>query len=157
MNKEAYSDKTLGRVYAFKFIYHLFLKQFEADKEALLSDNSKLKEVIEEFEDSYMAQDDEHLNNALNPEIQAFGKSLIAGALKSEEEIISNLSPLIKKRSYASIEPMERAIMQLATYEILKLETPKKVVINEYLNINKEYGQSETTPFLNGVLDKIAK
>ena len=63
---------------------------------------------------------------------------------------------IIQRRSYASVEPMERSLLELAAFEILILSTPRKVVINEYLNINKEYGQSETTSFINGVLDKLA-
>ncbi|MEE3079100.1 MAG: transcription antitermination factor NusB [Bdellovibrionota bacterium] len=156
MSKQVYNDKTLGRVYAFKFIYHLFLKEFEADKAAVIEDEKKLLELISEFEESYMTQDDEHLNNTLNPEIQSFGKTLIKGFLKEQDDIIEKLKPLIQKRSYASVEPMERSLLELAAFEILILSTPRKVVINEYLNINKEYGQSETTSFINGVLDKLA-
>ncbi len=156
MTKEAYSDKSLGRAYAFKFIYHLFLKEFEADKKALLEDEVKLNDIISEFEESFMAQDEEHLNNGLNPSIQRFGRSLILGTLRSEEELISKISPLVQRRSFGSVEPMERSLLQLAAYEILKLETPKKVVINEYLNINKEFGQGETNSFLNALLDKLS-
>ena len=57
MSKQVYNDKTLGRVYAFKFIYHLFLKEFAADKAAVIEDEKKLLELISEFEESYMTQD----------------------------------------------------------------------------------------------------
>jgi N utilization substance protein B len=36
-------------------------------------------------------------------------------------------------------------------------ETPASVIIDEAIEIGKVYGTSETGPFLNGILDTIAK
>jgi len=51
---------------------------------------------------------------------------------------------------------IDRNIMRLAVYEFLYVpETPKKVVINEAIEIAKRFSSSESTQFINGVLDNI--
>ena len=55
------------------------------------------------------------------------------------------------------IDPIERNILRIATYEFLHhLEIPYKVVINEAINLAKTYGADESHKFINGVLDPLA-
>ena len=55
------------------------------------------------------------------------------------------------------IDPIENAILLLATYEIIhKPETPTKVVLSEAINLCKKFGSVEGYKFINGVLDKVA-
>jgi N utilization substance protein B len=53
--------------------------------------------------------------------------------------------------------PVDRAILRLAYYEIASGTTPMKVAINEAIELAKEFGSEQSPPFINGVLDKIAK
>jgi N utilization substance protein B len=53
--------------------------------------------------------------------------------------------------------PVDRAILRLAYYEIVSGHAPPKVVINEAVELSKEYCSQQSPPFINGVLDKIAK
>ncbi len=60
-------------------------------------------------------------------------------------------------RSLDEISPIEYAILRLASYELLhRLDLPYKVVINEAVDMSKEYGANEAHTFVNGILDKIA-
>jgi len=52
---------------------------------------------------------------------------------------------------------IDLAILQLATYEILHTDTPPKVVIDEAVELAKEYGGESTPSFVNGVLGDILK
>jgi N utilization substance protein B len=36
------------------------------------------------------------------------------------------------------------------------IETPYKVVVNEYINLAKKFGAEQAHKFVNGVLDKLA-
>ncbi len=155
MSKNNFSSKSYSREYAFKFLYKLSLKEFSAEKSELLADPILLSQTITEFDESYIVEDEEHSDNELNTTIQAYGSKLIKGALENENQIIEKISPLIQKRSFASIDSIERSILLIATYELLFSDTPKKVVINEYLNINDKFGKKETNSFLNGILDKV--
>jgi N utilization substance protein B len=74
---------------------------------------------------------------------------------------ISELDPLLEKymtRTIESVDPVERAILRLATYELTnRLEIPYRVVLNEAVNIAKEYCAENSHGFVNAVLDKVAK
>jgi N utilization substance protein B len=51
---------------------------------------------------------------------------------------------------------VDRNILRMAVYEFLyESNTPKKVVINEAIEIAKKYGSKESGQFINGVLDAI--
>ena len=56
------------------------------------------------------------------------------------------------------IDPIELAVLKLATYELLKRpDVPYRVVINEALELTKKFGSVEGFKFVNGVLDRVAK
>ena len=56
------------------------------------------------------------------------------------------------------IDPVDRAIMRLGVAEIIfNSEIPNPVAINEAIEISQLYGSSDSSKFINGILDKIAK
>ena len=61
-------------------------------------------------------------------------------------------------RSVSMIDPVERAIMRIGSYELqVKPEIPYKVIINECVELTKRFGAEEGHKFVNGILDKVAK
>jgi len=62
------------------------------------------------------------------------------------------------RRPLTELDPIELAILRLATYELVnRLDIPYRVVINEALELAKKFGSIEGFKFVNGVLDQIAK
>ena len=60
-------------------------------------------------------------------------------------------------RSLAELDPVEKAILRLAVYELqFEADVPYKVVINEAIEVAKVFGADESHKYINGVLDKIA-
>lgn len=56
------------------------------------------------------------------------------------------------------MDPIEKAIMRLATVELInRLDTPYKVVINEAIELAKSFGAEDSHKFINGALDKAVK
>lgn len=56
------------------------------------------------------------------------------------------------------VDPVERAILRLGTYELLqRLETPYRVIINESINLAKTFGADGSHRYVNGILDKVAQ
>lgn len=53
--------------------------------------------------------------------------------------------------------PVDRAILRLAYYEMKSGHAPVKVAINEAVELAKQFGSENSPPFINGVLDKLAK
>tara|TARA_B100001989_G_C24529841_1_gene460954 strand:+ start:649 stop:1083 length:435 start_codon:yes stop_codon:yes gene_type:complete len=52
---------------------------------------------------------------------------------------------------------VERAILQMAVAEMYASDIENRIVINEAIEIAKEYGSDDGYKFINAVLDKIAK
>ena len=60
-------------------------------------------------------------------------------------------------RSLAELDPVEKAVLRLAVYELqFEADVPYKVVINEAIEVAKVFGADESHKYINGVLDKIA-
>ena len=82
---------------------------------------------------------------------------LVSGVASS----VSELDPLLEKnmtRSIESVDPVERAILRLATFEFVnRLDVPFRVVLNEAVNITKEFCAEKSHTFVNAVLDKVAQ
>lgn len=52
---------------------------------------------------------------------------------------------------------VDRNILRLGTYELLRLEdVPRRVTLNEAIELAKRYGAEGSPGFVNGVLDRIA-
>jgi N utilization substance protein B len=59
-------------------------------------------------------------------------------------------------RELDSIDPVERAILRLSTYELLfRPDIPAKVVLNEAIELSRVFGSEEGLRFVNGVLDAL--
>jgi N utilization substance protein B len=55
--------------------------------------------------------------------------------------------------TWARIAPLTRAIILCASVELWTLD--KKIVLNEYISITKDFIPDETYKFINNILDKI--
>ncbi|MBK7144191.1 MAG: transcription antitermination factor NusB [Xanthomonadales bacterium] len=61
-------------------------------------------------------------------------------------------------RNIASVDPIERAVLRLAAYELIhRLDVPYRVVINEAIETTKRFGADFGHTYVNGVLDKLAR
>ena len=60
-------------------------------------------------------------------------------------------------REQDQLDPVSRAILRIATYELLfSIEVPYKVAINEGVNLAKTFAPTDAYKFINGVLDRVA-
>lgn len=89
-------------------------------------------------------------------------EALHTAAKELSENTVAHLSTLDEKIetqlenfSSTQIGKVERNLLRLATYELLILEVPKPVVINEALELAKKYATEDAVPLINGVLDKM--
>jgi len=82
--------------------------------------------------------------------------TLLKGTIAQAESINAQLAPLVD-RPMVELSPIERAILQLAAYELSNhLEIPYRVVINEAVELAKSYGGTDGYKYINGVMDKLA-
>lgn len=93
-----------------------------------------------------------------NREIREFAEELVKGTLEKLEDIDALIEKLAENWILGRMAAVDRNILRLAAFEILyRRDIPSAVTINEALEIAKKYSSSESAPFLNGVLDRLAK
>jgi transcription antitermination factor NusB len=78
--------------------------------------------------------------------------------LREKDRIDERLAVVVENFAPERIDPVDRAILRLATWEILHAEkVPAAVAIDEAIELAKRFGTTDSGRFVNGVLDKIAK
>ena len=90
-------------------------------------------------------------------ELRRRSDELVDQVLANKESIDSALAAVVDNYSPERIDPVDRAILRLATHEILHGAIPSKVAINEAIELAKRFGTTDSKRFVNGVLDRIAK
>ena len=92
------------------------------------------------------------------PEVRNFSERIVKGAAGHMEEIDSVIRKYAENWVLERMAMVDRNILRAAAYELLyEKNTPHAVVINEALEIAKKFSMKESSAFINGILDKIAK
>ena len=82
---------------------------------------------------------------------------MVKKVLKEIDTIDQKIQESATEWPVDKLNKVDHAILKLAVYELIEAKTQPKVVIDEAVEIAKEYG-SETSPsFVNGVLGTIYK
>ena len=57
--------------------------------------------------------------------------------------------------AWAELDPVERAVLRLASYELQsRPDIPYRVVINEAIDLSKQFSNADSKRFINGILDR---
>ncbi len=69
----------------------------------------------------------------------------------------AHLQPILD-RPVAQLDGVERAILRMGAFELThRQDIPWRVVINEYVELAREFGAEQSHKYVNGVLDKLAR
>lgn len=99
---------------------------------------------------------------ARHPEEEAdtkkFTEELVNGVLEEKELIDALIMQHSTNWKLPRMACVDKNLLRLAVYELKNCkEIPLKVTLNEAIEIAKKFGSEESSSFINGVLDKIAK
>lgn len=86
-----------------------------------------------------------------------FALSLYDGICKNVDELDAAVNLHLKEWQIDSIGSIERAILRLGAYEILKSDIDNAVVINEAIELCKKLCNDTSSKFINAVLDSLKK
>ena len=82
-------------------------------------------------------------------------KDIVHGVLDKLESLDKTISKYLEGWTLDRLGKTDKAILRLATYEMLYYDTPKVVVINEAVELAKKYSDDKVVNLINAVLDKI--
>ncbi len=124
-----------ARKHSIQAIYQWQLTQFS------------IREIEQQFQDDYLGK---RVDTAY---FQTLLHEVPTNITQIDAAITTHVS-----RPMQDIDPIELAVLRLATFELLfRVEIPHQVVINEALELAKTFGSQDSHRFVNGVLDKVAR
>lgn len=82
---------------------------------------------------------------------------LVEKILKQKRKIDLKIEKAAPEWPIDKLNKIDLAILRLAVFELTNEDTPPKVVIDEAVELAKEYGAESSSSFINGVLGTIYK
>ena len=144
--------RTRSREFALQILYEVDVAGPEPDEalEDFWLDRSDL--ALSKDEKEAVEQDKQE------PEIRDYTEGLVRGTLEKLSSIDPTIERYAENWSMGRMACVDRNILRLAAYEMLFVdEIPVKVAINEAVELAKRYGEVDSSKFVNGILDRIAK
>lgn len=98
-----------------------------------------------------------HFDHFKVPEnLRKFAAELVAGTLAQMSLLDSLLEKHAKNWKISRMSSIDRTLLRMASYEMLHFpDVPVSVTIDEAIELGKQFGTSETSGFVNGILDAI--
>lgn len=123
-----------ARELAFKLI---FAREFDKNSDCV------------DFYENYISVTEEKTNTYVH--------DVFLGVCESVAELDEMIEGASSNWKLSRMSSTTRAILRLAVYEMTKAGTPAKVVINEAVEIIKQYDEESAPSFVNGVLNNIGR
>ena len=86
-----------------------------------------------------------------------FAWRLFNGIRKDQESIDARITAVASNWRVDRMAPTDRNVIRMGIHEIESIGTPAAVVINESIELAKEFGTEHSSSFVNGILDKLAQ
>ena len=97
---------------------------------------------------------------AANFDVTRETRDYLAALAKGVLGDISRLDNIVSENSknwkISRMAITDRVVLRLATFELLESLVPRKVILNEAIELAKKYGTEHSGSFVNGVLDAIS-
>jgi len=85
-------------------------------------------------------------------------REAVYGVTDHVQELDEVIKTAVRGRSLRSVAQLEINVIRLAVWEMQnRLEIPYRVIINEALELTRDYAGEPPRGFINGVLDNLAK
>jgi len=110
-----------------------------------------LDEIVRGYYGSLLIRED----SVAKPRVDAFAQQLLQGVT---EEIAAVDELIGRHAANWRVERMgavDRNVLRVAVYEMLRTDTPAAIVIDEALELARRFAGEESVQFVNGVLDAV--
>ena len=113
-----------------------------------------LDQAIASYYDTLHA---EHSETEVQLKRDRFMEELLRGAVASMPEIDKKIEATAANWRLERMPAVDRNILRLAIYELKQQALPAPVIIDEALDLARQFSGDESMSFINGVLDAINK
>lgn len=97
--------------------------------------------------------------DSMDPGALDFARFLISGTVENIELIDGKIKENLSQNwNFDRLNKVSLAILRISVFSILfQKDIPVTIVIDEAIDISKEFGQDDSFKFINAILDKIGK
>ena len=96
-------------------------------------------------------------SNNMHQVDMVYFQALLRGVAQQASILDATIKPYLG-RLPEELDQIEKAIMRVATYELLeRVDVPYRVIINEAIELAKIFGAEDSHKFVNGALDKAVR
>jgi N utilization substance protein B len=82
---------------------------------------------------------------------------VLSGIAAGQDSLLETITPHLD-RDLSEIDPVEKAVLLIGAYELKeRIDIPYKVVINESVELAKQFGATDSFKYVNSILDQLAK
>ncbi len=139
------APRRLERVFAFKVLYGLCFSP-AADLQAL--------------ERAFLQSPDGPADRVGTDENKpsSFAWELVSGVWQHQQKLDERIRELSRNWRPERMGKVELTLLRLALFELLYAkDVPPKAIINEAVELSKQFGEADAGSFVNGILDAAAK
>lgn len=93
-----------------------------------------------------------------SPEARTYADSLVRGCFENLGSVDETIRHASTHWRIERMSTVDRALLRLGTWELrASADVPAAVVLDEAVELAKRFGSEQSSAFVNGVLDRIAK
>jgi transcription antitermination protein NusB len=108
--------------------------------------------AISHFYDSLYSEESETV-----PKRDKFMEELVRGTVENAPEIDRKIEAKSEHWRLERMPVVDRNILRLAIYELTSASTPPPIVIDEALELARQFSNDESVSFINGLLDAVRR
>ena len=112
-----------------------------------------LDDIIRDYYSSLLVSED----TVGAPRPDEFAGRLFRGVVEHVDAVDEHITRNAEHWRIARMPAVDRNILRLAVYEMLRTDTPPAVAIDEALELARQFSGEESVHFINGVLDAVRR
>jgi N utilization substance protein B len=112
-----------------------------------------LDDIIRGYYDSLLVSED----TVAQPRHDEFAEGLLRGVTEELSGIDERITRNAAHWRMERMPVVDRNILRIAVYEMLRTDTPPAVIIDEALELARRFSGEESVHFVNGVLDAVRR
>jgi N utilization substance protein B len=110
-------------------------------------------EILKGYYESLLISED----NPERPVPDEFAEQILRGVVAEAPQIDERITRHAEHWRLERMPAVDRNILRIAVYEMLRTPTPPAVVIDEALELARQFSGEESVHFVNGVLDAVRR
>lgn len=113
--------------------------------------------AIDDFYETLHSSEHESDEPLARPDRDTFMETLVRGTVEHTTDIDRKLVQLSANWRLERMPVVDRNILRMAVYEMTHQDTPAPVVIDQALELARQFSGEESIAFINGILDAVRR